>query len=177
LTNDLLLLTGIGLPTRSTVDTSINLSDLVMATVDQISPLADAKGISVTAESPQKTVQVSGDFDQLTRLFWNLLDNSVKYTPLGGSIAVAVGKTDQGSVCVSISNTGPGFPPEDENRVFERFYRVHEDRSRNSGGSGLGLAIALEIARAHGGTIRAVSQPGRLTTFIVDLPIEKPGGR
>ena len=104
LTNDLLLLSRIGLSAQPHSVTSIDLPDLVMATLDQISPLADAKRISVTTETPKETVRIPGNFDQLARLFWALLDNSVKYTPTDGSIAVDVRKTDQGSARVSIRN-------------------------------------------------------------------------
>ncbi|HUX20194.1 MAG TPA: ATP-binding protein [Spirochaetia bacterium] len=177
LTNDLLLLSRIGLPRRPNPQSRINLPDLVMATVDQISPLAETKQIHISSASSAEIIEISGDFDQLIRLFLNLLDNAVKYTPYGGSIVVGVTGGTNGSPAVSISNSGPGFAAEDESRVFERFYRTNEDRSRDSGGSGLGLAIAREIVRAHGGTIRAQSSRGAMTTFTVEFPPSDSSGR
>lgn len=177
LTNDLLLLSRLGLSNRPHAWTLINLSDLVLATLDQMSPLAEAKGITVETHVPSEPLEVTGDFDQLIRLLLNLLDNAVKYTPAGGVIRVEVASRDPEVTTVTVSNSGPGFPPEDEARVFDRFYRVNEDRSRDRGGSGLGLAIAHEIARGHGGSIEASSQPGAMTVFTVKLPLAESGGR
>ncbi len=177
LTNDLLLLSRLGLSDRLRSWSDINLCDLVPATLDQMSSLVEAKRISVETSIPSEPLDVSGDFDQLIRLLLNLFDNAVKYTPEGGTIRVEVGAPAGDSATVMVANSGPGFPSGDEVRVFDRFYRVSEDRSRERGGSGLGLAIAREIVRSHGGSIEASSGAGTMTTFTVKLPIVKSGGR
>jgi len=150
----------------------LDISDLLDAVVEQIQPLADAKGLLLeTTMEPGLVIQ--GDPDHLIRLFLNLLDNAIKYTPPGGQITLRAGKEGTG-VWVALSDTGPGIPAEHLPHVFERFYRVEKARSRESGGAGLGLAIAYEIARWHGGTIEAQSEPGHGTIFTVHLPFRPP---
>ncbi|MCA9927122.1 MAG: HAMP domain-containing protein [Anaerolineales bacterium] len=151
----------------------IELNEFMAAVVDQIRPLAAAKSISLdTAVSTQLTLQ--GDMDLLIRLFLNLLDNGVKYTPENGRVTLhAAAKAN--SVQITISDTGPGIAAEHLPHLFERFYRVEGDRARKPdhdrhGGAGLGLAIAHEIARFHGGTMTVQSEPGKGTTFVVQLP-------
>jgi len=147
---------------------ALDLSDLLGAVVEQMRPLAEDNGLVLTEEVPPD-LSILGDPDHLIRLFVNLLDNAIKYTPPGGQVVLRAGKERTG-VWVAISDTGPGIPPEHLPHLFERFYRVEESRSRHSGGAGLGLAIAYEIARWHGGTIEVQSEPGHGATFTVHLP-------
>jgi len=174
LSNDLLLLARLDqrrLPWRPQI---VDLPELLHAVAEQVRPLADSKRIRLT-EEVSSGLSIWGDPDHLIRLFLNLLDNAVKYTPPGGQVTLQVAQ-EQTGVWVAIRDTGPGIPSEHLPHVFERFYRVGEDRSRESGGAGLGLAIAYEIARWHGGTIRVQSEPGHGTTFTVHLP-SQPAGR
>jgi signal transduction histidine kinase len=113
---------------------------------------------------------VVGDRDALRRLFLILLDNAVKYTPAGGEIAVSIDDAS-GAVRVAVRDTGIGIAPEHLPHVFERFYRADRARSRAEGGAGLGLAIGRWIAEAHGGGVRAESEPQRGSTFTVELPL------
>ncbi|MFH1634241.1 MAG: ATP-binding protein, partial [Chloroflexota bacterium] len=115
---------------------------------------------------------VYGDIDHLIRLFLNLLDNAVKYTSPGGEITLRASQEPAG-VRIVIHNSGEGIPSEYLPHLFERFYRVEEHRSSETGGSGLGLAIAREIVRLHGGKISVQSEPGQGTTFTVILPNPK----
>ena len=117
-------------------------------------------------------VTVKGDSTLLHQLCANLLDNALRYTPEHGRIAI-VGHTQNGSVCVGISDTGSGIAPEHLPHVFERFYRADKARSQDGGGSGLGLAICWEIARAHGGDVRIESTVGQGCTCTVILPLEE----
>jgi heavy metal sensor kinase len=150
----------------------LDLSDLLGTVVEQMQPLADVKDLRLeTTMEPGLVIQ--GDPDHLIRLFLNLLDNAIKYTPPGGHVTLRAGKEERG-VWVAISDTGPGIPAEHLPHLFERFYRVEKARSRESGGAGLGLAIAYEIARWHGGTIEAQNEPGHGTIFTVHLPFEPP---
>ena len=96
-----------------------------------------------------------------------LLDNALKYTPEGGSVAVRVEEED-GSVALAVTDTGVGISEEQLPLIFERFYRA--DPSRSEGGVGLGLSIARQIAESHGGQIRAQSTPGKGSTFTLLLP-------
>jgi len=176
LSNDLLFMARLDHREGGPPLDAIALSDLLAALVDQVRPLAEAKAI-VLAESVPPGLMVKGDMDLLIRLFLNLLDNAIKYTPSAGKIKVQAEKRAD-RICVSISDTGPGIPPEQLPHLFERFYRVERDRVRHSGqhfqaqgGAGLGLAIAQEIARAHGGTLTVQSDLGKGSTFTFCMPV------
>ena len=169
LTNDLLFLAVIEHAEEPRTE-RVNLGDLVEATLDHLKPLADAKPVSIEMDGIGQNHYVRGNFDQLMRLVYNLLDNAVKYTPAGGHIEVGVDEGHSGEVRLEVANTGPGIAAYHLPRIFDRFYRVADDRNRSSGGSGLGLALAHEIARAHGGNISAESIAGERTVFVVNLP-------
>jgi two-component system phosphate regulon sensor histidine kinase PhoR len=107
---------------------------------------------------------VYGDKERLTQVLTNLIDNAIKYNVVGGTVKVTA--TPEGKqVCVSVSDTGIGIPPEHVGRIFERFYRVDKDRSRAVGGTGLGLAIVKHILEAHQAPITVTSEVGKGTTI------------
>jgi signal transduction histidine kinase len=124
---------------------------------------------------------VLADPDRLHQILLNLLDNAVKFTPDGGRVTVGAARRN-GSVALSVADTGPGIPADELPLLFERFYRGDTARARggrggggsatsgSSGGAGLGLAIAQGLAQAHGGAIEVASTPGAGTTFTVLLP-------
>ncbi len=142
----------------------VDLGELVPDVVDSLRPLADADRVSLTCQA-EGDLAVVGDTDALIRLLVNLLDNAIKFTPVG-SIAVRVqGLTDQ--VTIEVADTGDGIAAEHLPHVFDRFYRA--DESRTTPGTGLGLAICREIARSHGGDIEVRSESGAGSTFTVRL--------
>jgi len=147
---------------------SLDLAILVAGLVDELRPVAEAKGVSISYDGPA-SLPLKGDQDRLIRLFLNLLDNAVKYTPAGGNVTAVVSRRGCG-VEVAVMDTGSGIPPEHLPHIFERFYRVDKARSRSEGGVGLGLAIAEHIAELHGGSIRVASELGKGTIFTVSLP-------
>lgn len=152
---------------------TIGVSDLLGALLDQVRPLAHEKSIHLHTNIPSDLV-LEGHLDLLIRLFLNLLDNAIKYTPPEGTIALEVTQMEQ-QIITKLSNSGQPIPAEHLPHLFERFYRVEADRGRTMaangvGGAGLGLAIAQEIARLHQGHIQAESQADRGTTFTVYLP-------
>jgi len=104
------------------------------------------------------------------QILTNLLSNALRYTPVNGSIEVAVTALP-GSTRISILDSGPGIPKDSLPFIFERFYRVDRSRSRTDGGSGLGLAIARNLARAHGGELTAANHASGGAQFILTLPI------
>ncbi|MGH2621576.1 MAG: sensor histidine kinase [Anaerolineales bacterium] len=148
----------------------IALDDLLAAVVEQLRPLAEAKAISLP-EPEARGLTVPGDMDLMIRLFMNLLDNAIKFTPPGGRVSVEARRSGE-QVTIAIRDTGAGIPAEHRAHLFERFYRVGGDRSRtdDQGGAGLGLAIAHEIARAHAGRLTVESTVGEGTVFTVKLP-------
>src|SRR5205807_685342 len=98
-------------------------------------------------------IQVPADSVILRQVIMNLLDNAIKFSPRDGHISVRVQRGDLANACVEVEDCGPGIPPEHQDKVFDRFYRVDEARSREAGGAGLGLAIAKWGAAAHRGQL------------------------
>ncbi len=117
-------------------------------------------------------VLVCGDKDRLKQVIVNLIGNAISYTPEGGEIVVGLGKVET-QAQLTVSDNGPGIPPEDLPHIFERFYRAEKSRTRTRDrkGFGLGLSIAYWIIRNHGGRIEVDSMPGKGTTFCVWLPL------
>lgn len=139
--------------------------------------LAEAEAERARLIAPDRTIDVSGvaanvvgDAARLGQVLANLLDNARRYTPDGGRISVEV--TADGAARVLVTDTGPGVPPADRERIFDRLVRLDESRSTQDGGAGLGLAIARGIARAHGGELRCVDPPvGAGAAFELTLPL------
>ncbi|MEW5958558.1 MAG: HAMP domain-containing sensor histidine kinase, partial [Chloroflexota bacterium] len=173
--------------------TPLDLAQILSSTMDRLLPQAAKKQIKIIKQW-DSLPPVVGDGDRLAQVFTNFLDNAVRYTPDGGRITIA-GQIVKGLprprrsrtgqirpdaattasargdfVSVSITDTGPGIPPEELARIFERFYQVDKSRKRGRG-AGLGLAITKEIVEAHGGYVRAESVESVGTKFTVLLPI------
>jgi heavy metal sensor kinase len=148
----------------------VELGGLVQSVVENMRPLADARGLDLKGHV-ENLVTVLGDGLRLRQVFYNLVDNALKYTPEGGAVTVTADRRD-GDALVTVRDTGAGIPAEDLPRVFDRFYRVDKARSRERGGTGLGLSIAKSIVDAHGGRIELASKPGEGTTCTVVLPAD-----
>jgi signal transduction histidine kinase len=153
-----------GLNPRSTGE--VELAPLLEGVVGNMRLVAQEKGVSLTIETPDGSVRA--DAGQLRRVFYNLIDNAVKYTPAGGHVRVSLRLTG-GECIVTVSDTGVGIHAEHLPRVFERFYRADPSRAE-SGGAGLGLAICRSIVSAVGGAVSLESAPGEGTTARVSLP-------
>jgi heavy metal sensor kinase len=130
--------------------------------------LAGARQIKLECRA-ESDVQFRGDEQLLRRLLMNLLDNAIRYTPPGGKVTAAL-EPNGTSVHLRVADTGIGMAPEETTRVFERFYRAGESRSREDGGFGLGLAIVKWIAESHQGSVECASKPGAGSVFTVTLP-------
>lgn len=149
------------------------LAELVQSTATAFGAAADAKGVSLNWQIPADLPPVMADPARLTQVLHNLLDNALRHTPAGGSIALRAG-CDDGDVWLAVQDSGEGISPQDLPRVFDRFYRADPARSRATGGAGLGLAIVRAIVEAHGGAVSAASpgEPGQGSTFTLRLPGE-----
>ncbi|GAB4537326.1 MAG: ATP-binding protein [Pleurocapsa sp.] len=134
-----------------------------------LEPLANDKKINFQLEL-KADIDILGDQAQLSRLFSNLLENALQYTPEGGTVNLHLHKHNRVAV-IRIRDTGIGIPPEQISRVFDRFWRADKARSRREGGTGLGLAIAQAIAQRHGGKIAVTSQVNVGSCFQVKIPI------
>ncbi len=122
-------------------------------------PLCEDKGIDFAAEF-SKDLQVRGNREFLAQALANILDNAVKYTPPGGAIMLRVRRRSSGEVEFSVTDTGPGVPDEDRERVVQRFVRL--ENSRNQPGAGLGLSLVVAVAEAHGGRLELDEGPGKV---------------
>jgi signal transduction histidine kinase len=152
--------------------TPLYLNDLLTDVYNNLLVQAQAQQIHLT-QAIQPVPLINGDGDRLMQVFSNLVDNALSHTPAGGRVHLVVRPHGDHAVEVLVQDTGKGIPPDELERVFERFYQVEKSRVQDSGrkGSGLGLAIARELVEAHRGRITAHSQPGQGTTFAVRLPL------
>jgi two-component system OmpR family sensor kinase len=132
--------------------------------------LAPDRDFSLVVNSSEPLIVV-GDDARLRQVVGNLVTNAVTHTAAPASISVRVASTPDANVTIDVTDTGQGLSEEDAQRVFERFYRVDESRSRIVGGSGLGLSIVAALVAAHGGTVEVVTAPGQGSTFRVTLPL------
>lgn len=148
---------------------TVRIPELVKRSVELIQPAADKKRQTIETAMDEAVPAITGDSDKLAEAVMNLLDNAVKYTPEGGRITVAAAMTPQG-LELSVADTGMGIPPQERDRIFERFYRIDRARTRELGGTGLGLAIVKHIIEAHHGAIAVSSEPNRGTRFTITLP-------
>lgn len=147
----------------------VDLSQLVEAVYGQAKVLADTHSLTLDL-GPVEPISLQGDYERLRRLLLNLVDNGIKYTPPGGQVTLSLHRDGEWA-CLQVADTGIGLSGEEQELVFQRFYRAAEARSRGEGGAGLGLCIARSIAEAHGGNIQIASHPGQGSTFRVFLPL------
>jgi signal transduction histidine kinase len=148
----------------------VDLDTVVLESVGAARTLTHGQVVTLDTFEP---IQVQGNEDRLKQLLFILLDNALKYTLAGGTVAVGLRRVEldgEGAGCLTIRDTGVGIPEQDLPHVFERFYRADPGRSRDPGGTGLGLPIAQWIVEQHGGRIDLASRPGEGTTVTVRLP-------
>jgi two-component system, OmpR family, phosphate regulon sensor histidine kinase PhoR len=151
----------------------LNIEDIdIMLLLEEVCAMLDGKAqkknITIETKSVHQKPYVKGDYYRLKQVFINLLSNAITYTPPDGTVQIKIKEAD-GKYQMFVTDTGVGIEREEIPRIFERFYRVDKDRSRNSGGTGLGLAIVKHIVEAHKGTISVTSEIGKGTTFIISL--------
>ncbi len=133
-----------------------------------LEPKARGKGISIECQVVDDKLQVLADLGRLEQVIINLVDNAIKYSKEHGKVSVAAHE-ENGTVKLTVSDSGVGIPARELPRIFERFYRVDSARSRDQGGTGLGLSIVKHIVQLHGGTIAVESEPGKGSVFTVSL--------
>jgi signal transduction histidine kinase len=146
----------------------LNLAEVVRNACGLFQTLAEDKGVGLTCDAPQQ-LAVTGDVRLIQRMLGNLLDNAIKYTPAGGSVAVALRSGPGRSARIDFEDTGVGISAKDRPYIFERFYRG--DPSRSLPGAGLGLSFARAVARAHGGDITAENRTPSGAVFRIVLPV------
>ena len=170
--NDILLLTKLDYQHDVFNFEQIDFSEFLKEVHKKSEILASSKGIKITIRLPEGKIYVNGDKLHLRRLFFNILDNAIKYTPQGGRIDMAANCNDK-KLMVSVSDSGIGISDEDLPKIFDKFFRGEKKGLKEEyGSSGLGLSIVLSIAKIHKGNIKVKSQLGKGTTFIIRLPLE-----
>ena len=154
--------------TRPAHAIELDLAAAVRSALDLAAPSIERAGLMLNAEIPPVLLGQT-DPDRLAQVLANLFSNAIRYTTAGGTITVRAERRP-GDLLVSIANTGDGIPPQDLDRVFERFYRVEKSRDRARGGAGIGLAIVKQLVESSGGRVGAESRDG-LTRFWFSLPV------
>jgi signal transduction histidine kinase len=145
----------------------VELGQLARDACELFLPVAEDRGVSLTADIPAAPLAVQGNLRRLQRVVANLVDNAITYTPAGGSVRLRLHR-EGAEVVLTVEDTGIGISAADLPRVFERFFRV--DASRSTPGHGLGLTLAQALVSAHGGRIAAFSELGKGSRFCVHLP-------
>ncbi len=168
---DLLELSRIELGQLSELE-PVAVADVVTEAVARIRPAAEQAGITIDADAVDEGLVVAGEHRQLISALSNLIDNAVKYSDAGGSVEVGA-SGHHGEVVLTVADHGIGIPARDLERVFERFYRVDQARSRQTGGTGLGLAIVRHVVANHHGSVEVESRLGEGSLFTLRLPVAR----
>lgn len=147
----------------------ISIDEVIASSVDAHALQASAAGVELL-RGGERGLYVRGDTQILVEAVGNLIANAITYSPRGSRVGVGV-KRDGDVVEIAVTDQGIGISESDQSRVFERFYRSDQARSRSTGGSGLGLSIVKHAVQRHGGEVRLWSRPGRGSTFTIRLPI------
>jgi two-component system, OmpR family, phosphate regulon sensor histidine kinase PhoR len=170
LTDDLLKLARIEAGKLELQLLPVAVADVVEPGMDTALLKANHKQVTLAVDIPADLPSIRGDATLLRDVLQNLTDNAIQYTPPGGEIRVSA-EAKNGEVIVSVADTGIGIPLSDQERIFERFYRVDAARSREAGGTGLGLSIAKHIVEVHGGRLWVDSEIGTGSKFSFSVPI------
>ena len=147
----------------------LDLAALARQSVAEAQPRAEANGIALTCDA-DAVVPVQANKGRMSRVLENLVSNAIKFTPAGGDVRVSVSRTD-GVARLVVADTGIGIAADDQQRLFDRFFRTSTVAEQHFPGTGLGLYIARAIVEAHAGSITVRSEPGEGASFSVELPV------
>src|SRR5581483_6793617 len=154
----------------------VDMRKVIEATIENLRPAAEAKGVNLLTNLPPNHVQLKGDQDRLQQVIWNLLSNAIRFTPSGGQIMMDVKDSDS-NIEVSVKDSGIGISKEFLPHVFDRFTQADSSITRKYGGLGLGLAVVRNLVELHGGSVRAESDGSdQGATFTIHLPTWKATG-
>jgi len=148
-----------------------DLAELVTTTAGQMSLLAEDKSIRVECDAARNVI-VEGDRSRMKQVVVNLLDNAIKYTPIGGNVLLRIAREGDHAILEVVDN-GVGIPADALPHMFKRFFRVDDSRSREQGGAGLGLSIVKSICAAQGAEVDVTSRPGGGSCFRVRQPLAR----
>jgi two-component system, OmpR family, phosphate regulon sensor histidine kinase PhoR len=151
----------------------VDLSESIRRVLEQLDSRVRESGAAVSATIPNDLPRIEADAFRIEQALYNLLDNALRHSGKSGARVSIDARSAAAAVIVSIRDDGVGVPLGDQPHIFERFYRVHKDRSRDAGGTGLGLSIVKHTVQAHGGSIAVQSSPGAGATFVMTLPVRQ----
>jgi len=151
----------------------ISLLDIAVSRMEEIRPQAEAKGVKMELQVKGDIPMTVGDEERIGQVITNLLSNAVKFTPPGGTVTVRLTPHEK-MLLTEVIDTGPGIPPEQRDKIFDKFYQLSDVHTRQQGGSGLGLSIAKSIVEAHNGRIWVESEEGKGSNFKFLLPLISP---
>ncbi len=154
---------------------SFGVPDFVRGLASAVQKMADDKRVRLVAQLDSGVGRFWGDRDKLEKVFLNLLFNSIKFTPGGGTITFGVQPVAEAGLCFFVQDTGMGIPPDQLKHVFTRFWQADNSAQRKYQGVGIGLALVKELVEAHQGTVGVQSEVGRGTRFTVTLPVLERG--
>lgn len=149
----------------------VDLNEVIETVIQSVRAQIEAKRLTLTLDIPTTLPPVWGDHGRVVQILTNLISNAYKYTPDGGQIHIAVNGKSSRCLNISVSDTGVGISPEDQQKLFTKFFRADDPRVRDVPGTGLGLSITRSLVEIHGGEIWLQSEPDRGTTFTFTLPI------
>ncbi len=170
LVDDLLMLSRIEQHEHARPDAAVDLGRVLRSVMDLLQLKASSRNVKIELSFDPALPPAVGDFDELTIVFQNLIDNAVKYARPATTVRIAVRPVGSDRLAVAVSDEGDGIPATHLPRLTERFYRVDTARSRQLGGTGLGLAIVKHVVNRHRGRLDIQSSPGKGSTFTVTLP-------
>ena len=153
---------------------AVRLADVVEEMAEQVAPMVREKRLRFERAVPADLPLLRTDRLKVNQILLNLLSNAVKFTHEGG-VTVTVRATDDGGAVVTVADSGIGIAMEHQDAIWEDFRQVDQSRTREYGGTGLGLSIVRKLAAALGGSVSMTSEPGRGSTFVVELPACAPG--
>jgi len=171
LINDLLDLSKIESGRIEVNSSRISLGGLVHEVLETLRPVAVEKVITLDASILEPSILVWADRDKVNQVLMNLIDNAIKFTPARGTVAVSVEKNDREKVRVSVSDSGPGIPPQEKEKIFDKFYQITQVGETKPRGTGLGLAICKALVELHGGQIWVETAENCGSTFCFTLPV------
>ena len=170
--NDLLDISRMEMKTKSRELKELSVGGIVKSTVDFLELELKKKGVTVTSRYQEDLPLIKADNNEITRLFTNIIGNSIKYNKDKGTINIDV-STSGNFIVTKISDTGIGMKPEEKAKLFSEFYRIKNEHTRSISGTGLGLSIVKRIAESYSGKVEVESEYGKGSTFIVYLPYSK----
>jgi signal transduction histidine kinase len=174
LINDLLDLSKIESGKTEMKSSRVSMGGLVHEVVETLRPVAAEKAIALEATAPEPSIMVWADRDKVNQVLINLIGNAIKFTPHQGSVTVSASRNGNERVQVSVADTGPGVPPDEKEKIFDKFYQIADPEGVKPKGTGLGLAICKALVELHGGRIWVETEPNCGSTFFFTLPASAP---